>query len=102
MAQIPDIRDAKPWRYLPDSLMTERGLSLVVRTVFVPPKARTPKDFPIISELGVLACDCANGEKRFFGFADARINSKLRMVVRLSDFHMRDEVIRKWEPERED
>ena len=95
---IPDARDLKPWRYLPQETMTTKGWSSIVKSVWVPKQMRTDGDGPINKDMGMLICYCANGERRFHGFVDARINSELRMTVYLFDFQMeRDEVIRKWE-----
>jgi hypothetical protein len=93
---IPDVRDHKPWRYAPSMVMTLRGWSEVERYEYIPASARRD-DYPIRKEFGVLILHCANGETRHYGFEDARINSELRFTVRLSGFHFRDEVIRKWE-----
>ena len=96
MTLIPDLCHQKLWRYAPDTVMTALGLSAVDRREFIPAAARKKGDCPIRPDLGVLALHCANGETRVFGFTEAKINSELRMVVKLSDFHLRDEVVRKW------
>lgn len=94
---IPDIRDSKAWRYVPQELMTIQGWSSVAKYCYVPKGARKQGDGPIRQDMGMLVVYCANDNRRYYGFEDARINSELRMTVRLSDFHLRDEVIRKWE-----
>ncbi len=97
MTITPDTRDLKPWRYVPSEMMTTRGWSSVIKSVWIPREMRKTGDGPIKQDMGMLICYCANGERHFHGFVDARINSELRMIACLFDFQMeRDEVIRKW------
>ena len=98
------------WRKIPDSLMfiaSENPLKGAIRPVvsrrFIPASGRTPGDAPIIPTTGLLVLEALGGYKRYFGFDDAKITSRLEMIVTRKEWtedpeSCRDEVIRKQWP----
>ena len=89
--------DQKP-RYIPEELMTTKGMSKVARYIIYPPGNPRPAS-PIVKELTAVACHMFNGLIRWFGFQHAHINSELRLVVR--GFPEGFEEVSKWEECRE-
>jgi len=89
-------------RYLPDEFWIASGSVLgqypVTGTTFYPAGVDRPGS-PIRGDIGALHVRTTGGD-RWFGCADAYINSELRMVVIGVD--SRDEVRAKWEKVPED
>jgi hypothetical protein len=86
--------DDMEWRYTPRSIMTlNHGVRPVIRTISHPPKNH-PDKCPIGNDYTALELITDTGDRRFFGVADAKINSELRFIIRGT--YSGDEVRMKW------
>jgi hypothetical protein len=79
-------------RYVPQEMMTLKGMRPVLSYRTYPPHAH-PDKCPLIDGCVALECVTADGS-RWFGVDAAWINSELRMVI--SGTNPRDEVRMKW------
>ena len=81
-------------KWTPKKVMTQFGISPVVNVHTFPP-GQHPKDSAIKKDLTLVQLTAANGQKRNYGFHNAKIDSYLKM--RVSGYDSRFEEIVNWE-----
>jgi hypothetical protein len=91
---------AATWKLVPTSILAGGNgrpyyIAPVTRVVAHPPH-EAPPQAPVQRHLTTVEIKTSNGT-RWYGFADARITSGLRMAVRLAPGQERDRVVASWE-----